>query len=30
VVVSHDERFLESLALTHRLDWHAQGWIASS
>jgi ATPase subunit of ABC transporter with duplicated ATPase domains len=26
VVVSHDERFLESLALTHRLDWSHAEW----
>jgi ATPase subunit of ABC transporter with duplicated ATPase domains len=30
VVVSHDERFLERLSLSHGLDWHAGGWIASS
>jgi ATPase subunit of ABC transporter with duplicated ATPase domains len=28
VVVSHDGRFLEKLALTHRLDWTAGGWMA--
>jgi ATPase subunit of ABC transporter with duplicated ATPase domains len=26
VVVSHDERFLEGLELTHRLDWSPNGW----
>jgi ATPase subunit of ABC transporter with duplicated ATPase domains len=26
VVVSHDGRFLEKLALTHRLEWAAVGW----
>jgi ATPase subunit of ABC transporter with duplicated ATPase domains len=29
VVVSHDGRFLEKLALTHRLDWTAGEWAAS-
>jgi ATPase subunit of ABC transporter with duplicated ATPase domains len=29
VVVSHDERFLDSLGLTHRLDWRAGQWVAS-
>ncbi len=29
VVVSHDERFLERLRLTHRLDWGADGWTAA-
>jgi ATPase subunit of ABC transporter with duplicated ATPase domains len=28
VVVSHDGRLLEKLALTHRLAWTAGGWIA--
>jgi ATPase subunit of ABC transporter with duplicated ATPase domains len=28
VVVSHDGRFLEKLALTYRLDWTAGGWMA--
>ncbi|MVW63290.1 ATP-binding cassette domain-containing protein [Massilia sp. NEAU-DD11] len=28
VVVSHDGRFLDTLALTHRLEWTAGGWIA--
>jgi ATPase subunit of ABC transporter with duplicated ATPase domains len=27
VVVSHDERFLERLGLTHRLDWSPAGWM---
>jgi ATPase subunit of ABC transporter with duplicated ATPase domains len=27
VVVSHDERFLEGLGLTHRLDWRPAGWV---
>jgi ATPase subunit of ABC transporter with duplicated ATPase domains len=27
VVVSHDERFLDSLKLTHRLDWTTNGWV---
>jgi ATPase subunit of ABC transporter with duplicated ATPase domains len=27
MVVSHDERFLESLGLTHRLDWGKTGWV---
>jgi ATPase subunit of ABC transporter with duplicated ATPase domains len=26
VVVSHDERFLEGLGLTHRLDWSLAEW----
>jgi len=26
--VSHDGRFLEKLALTHRLDWTAGEWAA--
>jgi ATPase subunit of ABC transporter with duplicated ATPase domains len=26
VVVSHDERFLEGLELTHGLDWRPNGW----
>ena len=26
VVVSHDERFLDKLELTHRLTWTADGW----
>ena len=25
-VVSHDERFLEKLGLTHRLEWTSDGW----
>jgi ATPase subunit of ABC transporter with duplicated ATPase domains len=29
VVVSHDERFLEELGLTHRLDWHQGRWKAT-
>jgi ATPase subunit of ABC transporter with duplicated ATPase domains len=28
VVVSHDARFLEKLALTHRLDWAPDRWLA--
>jgi hypothetical protein len=28
-VVSHDERFLEELGLTHRLDWHQGRWKAT-
>jgi ATPase subunit of ABC transporter with duplicated ATPase domains len=28
LVVSHDERFLAQLRLTHRLDWHAARWVA--
>ena len=28
VVVSHDGRFLEKLALTHRLEWTPSGWTA--
>ena len=28
VIVSHDGRFLEKLALTHRLAWTADGWAA--
>jgi ATPase subunit of ABC transporter with duplicated ATPase domains len=27
MVVSHDESFLESLGLTHRLDWGKTGWV---
>jgi ATPase subunit of ABC transporter with duplicated ATPase domains len=27
VVVSHDERFLEGVGLTHRLDWSPAGWV---
>jgi ATPase subunit of ABC transporter with duplicated ATPase domains len=27
VVVSHDRRFLEKLALTHRLDWTPTAWV---
>jgi ATPase subunit of ABC transporter with duplicated ATPase domains len=27
VVVSHDERFLDGLDLTHRLDWHGERWL---
>jgi ATPase subunit of ABC transporter with duplicated ATPase domains len=27
VVVSHDERFLAGLRLTHRLDWGTNGWL---
>jgi hypothetical protein len=27
--VSHDERFLEELGLTHRLDWHQGRWKAT-
>jgi ATPase subunit of ABC transporter with duplicated ATPase domains len=27
VVVSHDERFLDGLKLTHRLDWTTNGWV---
>jgi ATPase subunit of ABC transporter with duplicated ATPase domains len=26
VVVSHDERFLDTLRLTHRIDWTPDGW----
>jgi ATPase subunit of ABC transporter with duplicated ATPase domains len=26
VVVSHDERFLERLGISHWLDWSAAGW----
>jgi ATPase subunit of ABC transporter with duplicated ATPase domains len=26
VVVSHDERFLDGLGLTHQLAWHPAGW----
>jgi ATPase subunit of ABC transporter with duplicated ATPase domains len=29
VVVSHDERFLEGLGLTHRLDWSQAGWMTA-
>jgi ATPase subunit of ABC transporter with duplicated ATPase domains len=29
IVVSHDERFLEGLNLSHRLDWHQDQWRAS-
>jgi ATPase subunit of ABC transporter with duplicated ATPase domains len=29
IIVSHDERFLEGLGLTHWLDWRAGRWIAS-
>ncbi|MFC5548224.1 ATP-binding cassette domain-containing protein [Massilia aerilata] len=29
LVVSHDERFLDRLGLTHRLDWRAGQWVAS-
>lgn len=29
VVVSHDERFLARLDLTHRLDWSMHGWMAA-
>jgi ATPase subunit of ABC transporter with duplicated ATPase domains len=28
LVVSHDERFLSMLALTHRLDWTPDRWFA--
>ncbi|ALK98343.1 hypothetical protein AB595_07140 [Massilia sp. WF1] len=27
IVVSHDERFLDGLKLTHRLDWGPAGWL---
>jgi ATPase subunit of ABC transporter with duplicated ATPase domains len=30
VVVSHDERFLENLNLSHRLDWSSVRWIRTS
>lgn len=30
LVVSHDERFLAQLQLTHRLDWRAARWVAST
>jgi ATPase subunit of ABC transporter with duplicated ATPase domains len=26
VIVSHDEAFLEQLALTHSIDWAGDGW----
>jgi ATPase subunit of ABC transporter with duplicated ATPase domains len=29
VVVSHDGRFLDKMALTHRIDWTLDGWAAS-
>jgi ATPase subunit of ABC transporter with duplicated ATPase domains len=29
VVVSHDGRFLDKLALTHRLDWTQDRWVAN-
>jgi ATPase subunit of ABC transporter with duplicated ATPase domains len=29
VVVSHDERFLQGLGLTHRLDWSPAGWMTA-
>jgi ATPase subunit of ABC transporter with duplicated ATPase domains len=29
VVVSHDERFLDQLGLTHRLDWSPERWLPS-
>jgi ATPase subunit of ABC transporter with duplicated ATPase domains len=29
VVVSHDERFLDGLGLTHRLDWSPERWLPS-
>jgi ATPase subunit of ABC transporter with duplicated ATPase domains len=30
LVVSHDERFLAQLQLTHRLDWAAARWVPST
>jgi ATPase subunit of ABC transporter with duplicated ATPase domains len=29
VVVSHDERFLDSFGPIHKLDWSAGQWVAS-
>jgi ATPase subunit of ABC transporter with duplicated ATPase domains len=28
VVVSHDGRFLDKMALTHRIAWTSDGWAA--
>ncbi len=30
VVVSHDERFLDALGLTHRLDWTPDKWLTTT